>query len=566
MFRRDDSIRGASVRHFLFGGLVALTAILLGSLGLPDPLGPHAARAGTSLLWSFQAAGSMQSIAALPDIDGDGHPDIAFEGYENGPSGVDHVFAISGASSGVGQVIWSARPIGGVSSGGGNGDDCLRLGPDLNGDGYPDLLLGTAWGGRTAYALNGRTGSTLWSYDTYSHYGSSYSGWIYSMDSLGQDLTGDGVPEIVFASGSYNDRIHCVNGATGAQVWVYYGGDAFRDVHSFSDINGDGVRDVVATLGDNSVNPTVVALSGATGGLIWQRPIGAAGEFLWNLTFISDITGDGIPEIVPSRWGSTLCCLNGRTGAIVWNVAASAQMRVMSLDDVNGDGVRDIAVGFDTSNFCQVRSGANGALIWSAATHDWTWAIDRIPDCTGDGINDVVVGDFDGYVYLINGVTGAVVWSWLNPTADKIMTIRGVPDLNANGTPDIVAGTQLLYGGTGGDVYALEGNTDLAGVPPAGFEVMRLCEGYPNPSGGEVRWSLPASTQGPIRLDIFGVDGRLLRSLDASGSGGPAGASRTLVWDGRDAGARSVPAGTYLVRMSEGGSGVIGEGRVVLVR
>lgn len=539
---------------------------LVGSLALLATHGvdPGAANAGTELLWSFQAAGSMQSIAAVPDIDGDGRPDIAFEGYENGPTGVNHVFAIRGASSGAGQVLWSARPIGGASSGGGNGDDCLRLGPDLNGDAFPDLLLGTAWGGRTAYALNGRTGETLWSYDTYAHYGSNYSGWIYSMDSLGQDLSGDGVPEIVFASGSYNDRVHCVNGATGALIWVYYGGDAFRDVHSFPDINSDGIRDVVVTLGDDAVTPRIVALSGSTGNLIWQRPLAGAGDYLWNLAILGDVTGDGIPEIVPSQWDSNLRCVNGATGAIVWTVAVPAQQRVVSLDDVNGDGIRDIAVGLNLTSACQVRSGANGALIWNVATSDWTWAIDRIPDCTGDGINDVVVGDFDGYVYLMNGAAGGVVWSWRNPTGDKVMTIRGVPDLNATGTPDIVAGTQLLYGGTGGDVYALEGNTAIAAVPQDAQIARFLGPGYPNPSRGQVRWSLSAPGAGPVQIDIFGADGRCIRSLHDGG--GINGSARTLTWDGRDAVSRPVPPGTYFVRMQADGRAVSGEGRVVMVR
>jgi hypothetical protein len=143
-------------------------------------------------------------------------------------------------------MLWSARPIGGASSGGGYGDNCLRLGPDLNGDSFPEILLGAAWGGRTAYSLNGLSGSTLWSFDTYAQYGSTYSGWIYAMDSLGSDLTGDGVPEIVFCSGSSNDRVHCVNGATGALVWPYYGQDAFMDVLSCQDIDEDGIRDVIA--------------------------------------------------------------------------------------------------------------------------------------------------------------------------------------------------------------------------------------------------------------------------------------------------------------------------------
>ncbi|MBD3334832.1 MAG: PQQ-binding-like beta-propeller repeat protein, partial [Candidatus Eisenbacteria bacterium] len=34
--------------------------------------------------------------------------------------------------------------------------------------GHQDVLLGTAWGGRTAYAVDGVTGDVLWKFDTYS--------------------------------------------------------------------------------------------------------------------------------------------------------------------------------------------------------------------------------------------------------------------------------------------------------------------------------------------------------------------------------------------------------------
>ncbi len=92
------------------------------------------------------------------------------------------------------------------------------------------------------------------------------------MDNLGSDLTGDGVPEIVFCCGSNNDYCYCVNGATGALVWAYYGQDAFFDVRSCQDINDDGIRDVVACLGDNAVAQQVVALYGANGAHLWSSP------------------------------------------------------------------------------------------------------------------------------------------------------------------------------------------------------------------------------------------------------------------------------------------------------
>jgi outer membrane protein assembly factor BamB len=382
------------------------------------------------------------------------------------------------------------------------------------------------------------------------------------MDNLGTDVTGDGVPEIVFCCGSDNDYCYCVNGATGALVWAYDGQDAFLDVRSCQDINSDGIRDVVACLGDNAVPEQVVALSGANGSWLWSCPIGNA---LWNLVFIDDITGDGIREIVPSTWKTTLYCINGASGAVAWSVATSAQQRVAALDDVNGDGVKDIAVGFNTTSACRVFSGLDGTILWNHATSDWTWAIDRIADCTDDGVNDVVVGDFDGKVYLLDGVTGGVVWDWTNPTSDKIMTIRGVDDMSGNGTPDVVAGTQLLAGTpTGGDVYALEGRETSTGVPeaPVSPEGVTLLQALPNPFRDLTTLRLATERPGHVQVSLYGPDGRVVRHLSSRFSG--AGEPLVLSWDGRADSGEELPAGVYFVRAVLPGTGVAQQ-RVVLV-
>lgn len=531
----------------------ALLALLTGSAAAIDP----------ELLWSFQANGGLESIIATPDIDGDGGIDIVFEGYGNGPSGVDHVFAVRGRSQGTAQVLWSARPIGGQSSGGGDGENCLRLGPDCNRDGRPDVLLGTAWGGRTAYSLDGATGATIWSWDTYVRTPPSppSSGWVYATDDLGSDVNLDGVPEVVFCCGSYNDYCYCVSGADGSLVWSHDGTDAFFDVRACQDVNADGVRDVVACLGDNDVPEQVVALSGRNGTRLWSRPINYA---LWNVTFVSDVTGDGIAEVVPANWGNTLYCINGANGAIVWQVGAPAQQRVAALDDVNGDGYKDVAVGLNTTSACRVHSGLDGSLLWSVATSDWTWAIDRVGDCDSDGVNDVVVGDFDGYVQVLSGVNGTLVWIWRNPTQDKVLTIRGVPDLTGNGAADVVAGTQLLYNGTGGDIYALEGNPAAVSVEtadPSGRFVVGNAS--PNPFRDRTAWEIGVAPGAQVRALLYDASGRLLRVLDASAS--TAGGSSAIVWDGRDARGGLMPSGAYRAVIVSGLER-IAERSVVVVR
>ncbi|RPJ40809.1 MAG: T9SS C-terminal target domain-containing protein, partial [Candidatus Latescibacterota bacterium] len=68
----------------------------------------------------------------------------------------------------------------------------------------------------------------------------------------------------------------------------------------------------------------------------------------------------------------------------------------------------------------------------------------------------------------------------------------------------------------------------------------------PNPSAGEValRYSLPGAEAPAIR--VYDVRGRMVCALAA---GEPLG---LLVWDGTDAGGRSVAPGVYFVRLSGG--------------
>jgi hypothetical protein len=93
--------------------------------------------------------------------------------------------------------------------------------------------------------------------------------------------------------------------------------------------------------------------------------------------------------------------------------------------------------------------------------------------------------------------------------------------------------------------------TDVAGFEPARFE---LAQSRPNPFRTDtvIRYSLdrPASA---ARLAVYDIQGRLVRTLAAGAS--TAGA-HVVVWDGRDDGGRSVPAGVYLYRFDADGRAI----------
>jgi hypothetical protein len=86
---------------------------------------------------------------------------------------------------------------------------------------------------------------------------------------------------------------------------------------------------------------------------------------------------------------------------------------------------------------------------------------------------------------------------------------------------------------------------------------------HPVPSAGPViiRYALPADAGKPVRLDVFDVAGRLVRSWPLAGE---SGGDHRLTWDGYDRNGLQVAAGVYLARLS--GGGPVSERTVILVR
>ena len=93
-------------------------------------------------------------------------------------------------------------------------------------------------------------------------------------------------------------------------------------------------------------------------------------------------------------------------------------------------------------------------------------------------------------------------------------------------------------------------------------------EAYPNPFSGQVRLRLStrAGTEAcPYRpeLRIYDVNGALVRDLNPTRSLAPS-LSCSLLWDGTDGVGRRLPAGVYVVRLTDGANSV--NRKVMLLR
>jgi hypothetical protein len=114
-------------------------------------------------------------------------------------------------------------------------------------------------------------------------------------------------------------------------------------------------------------------------------------------------------------------------------------LRFEKLDDVNGDGVMDIAVA-KSGSLAVVIDGYTGEYVWSTTLADQSWNIDRIEDVSGDGINDVIIGTLYGtnYCYFLDGTTGETIHSF--NFGEAVDGISAIPDITGDGSWEMVAG------------------------------------------------------------------------------------------------------------------------------
>ena len=416
-------------------------------------------RTGGTLLFSMTAPDNAACVRGVPDVTGDGLDEIIV-GIDE--SGTDNVFCLNGASVGTADVVWSVETLDGLSGGAPYGDEAVVHVSDADGNGYDNILVGTAWGGRTAYDFDTLDGTIHWRFDTYL---AASSGWVYSLDQM-SDVTGDGVPETAFGAGSDNNSLYVVDGAASAGgqatvVWNYAAADAVGSVRNLGDVNGDGDDDVFAAVWDNG--DTFVCLDGGTslpgGFVLWSYPVSGA----YSTEVLPDITGDGINEALAAIWtsdGSAVRCLNGATGVEVWRSTQvfGYGMMVEVIGDVNRDGDPDIVVS-SWENAVIVLDGKTGGLIWKTpvgtTNNGYVWTARGIPDLDGDGINDVVAGSFDLHAYAMSGSDGEVLWSY--DTGNRVYSVAPVGDLDGDGVFEVVVGTQdtssnvVVYVIDGGD-------------------------------------------------------------------------------------------------------------------
>lgn len=425
---------------------------------------------------------SPKAIHPLQDITGDGVDEVVVCAEDN------YIRCFNGNSSGLADVMWEAY----VYSGNVAYQNDLTVIPDINGDGFQDVVVGTTGGDRSVIALSGKTGGVLWKFQT-STYG-GVGGWVYQVD-VNYDYNGDAFPDVLAAvsdgDGSGPARIFAVDGKTGDVIWDCYTGGPNFSVIGVRDFNGDNIPDAIGGASDASeYYGFVYGIDGANGSIQWTFEAG--GSSVWALGQLNDLNGKGVQDIIAGDFGGNFYFLDAENGDELYAGSlgfSNIILRFAELDDVNGDGHPDFVPAYSGTN-ATVLNGLDGSNIWFQALADKAWNVARIGDVSGDGINDIIAGTLfsNNFCYFLDGVDGEVLHSI--PYNEPIDALNSIPDIVGDKSMEMVAG------GRYGKIYCYSGGLNsVVGIPEIPVSKELEVNVYPNP--------VNAATSNMVRIDFL---------------------------------------------------------------
>ncbi len=212
-------------------------------------------------------------------------------------------------------------------------------------------------------------------------------------------------------------------------------------VLGIGDRTGDGVGEIVVGMPRYHQNDLgrAFVLSGADGALVETLsavPFQPTGQYGSHLARIPDVNGDGIDDLAvgsakpPSSFdpnpGGNVYVYSGAAFTplyALFTVEPSSDFAtdICGLADLDGDGAGEIAVGAPAGaggrGAVHVFSGAAGTLLGTIEGLDdgsgFGASVSAVPDTTGDGLNDLLVGapldgipgSHFGRAYLVDGAT-----------------------------------------------------------------------------------------------------------------------------------------------------------------
>ncbi|MEO8084160.1 MAG: FG-GAP-like repeat-containing protein [Ardenticatenales bacterium] len=366
----------------------------------------HAALRADRPLFTLDLGAPSFGGGAVADLDGDGRPEVLVGTYYHD----ERVLALRSD----GTLLWQ-RP-----SGGGPVDDSVTV-ADLDGDGVPEVLWGNS--GSTVFHVADATGHDRWT---------KTIGEVLDAPAAVADMDGDGRLDIVLAScgSAAGGGLRAFAGDTGRELWHAERGGCYQSAPLLLDQDGNGRLDVVvSTWFDNKVR----AFSGQDGTLRWETTIGG---WTYHAGAFGDLNGDGVPDVALGDYSGTLWALDGRSGAVLWSEKLEGVTYVFgptAMGDLDGDGATEVVVAADNVQVFD----AHGRRRLKLALPGYGTRGPALADVDDDGHPDIVVASDGPALTAFAGTDGRVLFSHSFPDHAAFDFQPTVADLDGDGVLDV---------------------------------------------------------------------------------------------------------------------------------
>ena len=295
-------------------------------------------------------------------------------------------------------------------------------------------------------------------------------------------MDGDGRADIAAGTRFKLQGIH-QNGS--AAVWSGATGEQIRSwdaelpdglfghwVLPIPDLGSDGLADVIITAPNTAIDGTVrglvMARSPKSGEQLWQRAGNLNENLGWDLALAGDHDGDGRGDLfvgAPAGQAGHAYLLSGRDGAPLRTYSPAEDepsfgWYVARLDDLDGDGRADLAVGAPSENDADGRY-VGAAYVFSSASGEmrqhWRGPDDRsrfgevvasVADLDGDGRGEIAVAaprtddhtrSRPGELFIYSSASGRELRHWSGTQPGELFgrMVVSAGDLDGDGVDDL---------------------------------------------------------------------------------------------------------------------------------
>ncbi len=256
-------------------------------------------------------------------------------------------------------------------------------------------------------------------------------------NSCTDDIDGDGKLEIVFSTYFNDESIYALNSEDGTVVWSYKTNGANDAAPIIYDVDMDGNKEVIL---HNSSNAKLYCFDGRDGTIKWTQPsVGTDSP-----PSIADGNEDGKPEILGGDFYGDLACYSGENGETIWrkNVATNSTVQTEPvIADLDGDNKLDCVVAtwrFENPNKIAAYRLLDGSLLWeNNVPNGKMYHGPTIADIDDDGVQEVIIGTYEGIIYCLNGTNGLIKWTYQLDDKVYIGAPTTIGDLNGDGKYEI---------------------------------------------------------------------------------------------------------------------------------